>query len=193
MKPVVRNRKGELAGQAETLTTGEMARLSNNTLRTVRFYEEAGILAPIGRTEGGHRVFERHQLERLTLVTDMREAGLSLDEIRKLLETKETARTGGAAAETAIQVLRKHITDLKAKIEVLGRLSQDLEETVHAAEACLGCKDASFPAQCGTCGRVGKTEAQPRAMRVLWSLNGKAQAEQPANGGSTAVNGANRK
>ena len=47
----------------DTLTTGEMARLSKTTLRTVRFYEEAGILAPIGRTEGGHRVFERAQLE----------------------------------------------------------------------------------------------------------------------------------
>lgn len=193
MKPVVRNRKGELAGQAETLTTGEMARLSNNTLRTVRFYEEAGILAPIGRTEGGHRVFERHQLERLTLVTDMREAGLSLDEIRKLLETKETAKTGGAAAEAAIQVIRQHIADLKAKIEVLGRLSQDLEDTVHAAEACLGCKEASFPAQCGTCGRVGKAEDQPRGMRVLWSLNGKGSTEQASDNGAAAVNGVVRK
>lgn len=198
MKPLGRNRK---AGdeEAETLTTGEMARLSNNTLRTVRFYEEAGILAPIGRTEGGHRVFERHQLERLTLVTDMREAGLSLDEIRKLLETKEHARTGGAAAETAIGALRKHITDLKAKMEVLGRLSQDLEQTIQAAEACLGCKDSHFPEHCSDCGRLGKADGQPRGMRVLWSLNEKGArhgAENGVNGTSSngsAANGVARK
>src|SRR5260221_5999883 len=59
-------------------TTGEMARLSNNTLRTVRFYEEAGILRPVGRTEGGHRLFERPELDRLLLVSDLREAGMSL-------------------------------------------------------------------------------------------------------------------
>lgn len=196
MKPLGRNRK---AGdeEAETLTTGEMARLSNNTLRTVRFYEEAGILAPIGRTEGGHRVFERHQLERLTLVTDMREAGLSLDEIRKLLETKEHARTGGAAAETAIVVLRKHIADLKAKMEVLGRLSEDLEQTIHAAEACIGCKDSQFPEHCHDCGRLGKVEGQPRGMRVLWSLSEKGSrhgVENGANGApATATNGVARK
>jgi DNA-binding transcriptional MerR regulator len=187
MKPVARNRKaGDQGSQAETLTTGEMARLSNNTLRTVRFYEEAGILAPIGRTEGGHRVFERHQLERLTLVTDMREAGLSLDEIRKLLETKEHARSGGAAAETAIQVLRKHIADLKAKMEVLGRLSQDLEQTIRAAEACLGCKDSQFPEHCRECGKMGEIDGQPRGMRVLWALNEKGQREPAVNG---AANG----
>ena len=36
-----------------------MARLSMSTLRTVRFYEEEGILRPIARTDGGHRLFER--------------------------------------------------------------------------------------------------------------------------------------
>src|SRR5690348_9179110 len=64
---------------APPLTTGEMARLSNSTLRTVRFYEEEGILRPARRTEGGHRLFERTELDRLMLVTDMRMAGLSLD------------------------------------------------------------------------------------------------------------------
>src|SRR5512135_1014731 len=52
-------------------TTGEMARLSDNTLRTVRFYEEAGIIRPVGRTEGGHRLFERAELDRLLLVSDL--------------------------------------------------------------------------------------------------------------------------
>lgn len=40
------------------LTTGEMARQSSNTLRTVRFYEEEGILRPVRRTDGGHRLFD---------------------------------------------------------------------------------------------------------------------------------------
>src|SRR5258708_38990334 len=75
-------------------TTGEMARLSNNTLRTVRFYEEAGILRPVGRTEGGHRLFERPELDRLRLVSDLREAGMSLEEIRTLLDARDKAPSG---------------------------------------------------------------------------------------------------
>ena len=71
------------------LTTGEMARRSGNTLRTVRFYEEEGILRAVRRTDGGHRLFDEPELERLTLVTDMRSAGLSLDEIKHILEVKQ--------------------------------------------------------------------------------------------------------
>lgn len=156
-----------------TLTTGEMARLSNTTLRTVRFYEEAGILAPIARTEGGHRVFERPQLERLMLVADMREAGLSLEEIRELLETKHKARSGGAAAEAACQILSKHVAELNAKINVLSRLKEDLERTAAATGACNGCEQPDFPDHCDQCGRVAKADAQPRGMRVLWSLSRK--------------------
>ena len=166
----VRTRSDGAATPSATLTTGEMARLSNTTLRTVRFYEEAGILSPIGRTEGGHRVFERDQLERLLLVADMREAGLSLDEIRAVLETRASAHIGGAAATAAIQILKNHIEGLKAKTAVISRLTADLEATVAAAEACLDCHDTTFPDGCKTCGRGVTPEAQPRAMRVLWSL-----------------------
>lgn len=160
-------------GAEGTLTTGEMARLSNTTLRTVRFYEEAGILAPIARTEGGHRVFERPQLERLMLVADMREAGLSLEEIRELLETKRKAHSGGAASEAACQILAKHVGELKAKIAVLTRLKDDLEHTAAATGACNGCEQPDFPDHCDRCGRIAKAEAQPRGMRVLWSLSRK--------------------
>jgi DNA-binding transcriptional MerR regulator len=148
-----------------------MARLSKSTLRTVRFYEEAGILQPVGRTEGGHRVFERRQLERLMLVSDLREAGFSLEEIRELFATKSRAANGGEAAQAATASLRAHIDGLRMKIDVLRRLADDLERTVTTASTCLGCKEADlFPEHCDACGRIGSAEEMPRAMRVLWSL-----------------------
>lgn len=155
----------------DTYTTGEMARLSKNTLRTVRFYEEAGILHPIGRTEGGHRVFEKSQLERLLWITDMREAGMSLEQIRELLEMKQKAASGGDAARKATEVLKTHIEELRSKIEVLTRLSDDLAHTVETAAACLACENAAlFPKQCGECGRLSANGPVPRGMRVLWGV-----------------------
>lgn len=155
----------------DTYTTGEMARLSKNTLRTVRFYEEAGILHPIGRTEGGHRVFEKSQLERLLWITDMREAGMSLEQIRDLLDMKQKAASGGDAARKATEALRVHIEELRSKIDVLARLSDDLAQTIEAANACLACEDATlFPKQCGECGRLNANGPVPRAMRVLWGV-----------------------
>lgn len=157
-------------------TTGEMARLTSNTLRTVRFYEEAGILQPVGRTEGGHRLFERAQLDRLLLVSDMREAGFSLDEIRSLLETKSRASSGAEAASEATLVLKGRMQQLRAKIEVLTRLHEDLAKTVEAAGACLDCESGEFfPDRCGECTRMDPSSQAPRGMRVLWSIQHRPQ------------------
>lgn len=159
-----------------TYTTGEMARLSNTTLRTVRFYEEAGILQPIKRTEGGHRVYDQTQLDRLTWINDMREAGMSLDQIRQLLDTKQKASSGGDAAATASRALETHISELHGKIAVLSRLAADLEQTLAAAKACAACDDATlFPHQCRDCDRLSKSPL-PRGMKVLWGVGDAAGA-----------------
>ena len=170
-----------------TFTTGDMARLSKNTLRTVRFYEEAGILSPLGRTDGGHRVFVRAELDRLLLVTDMREAGFSLELIRDLLETKTRAASGGAAATQAVKSLREHIDNLRLKVDVLNRLATDLEATAASASACLECKDTElFPNRCASCNRISDHENVPRGMRVLWSLSGlDAHAQGPESDRAT--------
>lgn len=179
MKPAPRG-SATKSDDHETFTTGEMARLSDTTLRTVRFYEEAGILQPIGRTEGGHRLFEKSQLDRLMLVSDMREAGLSLEEIRTLLDAKAKASSGSAAAQTAVTLLNEKVAGLRTKIDVLTRLTQDLEQTIKQATQCIDCKEPHlFPNGCSSCTRLG--DDQPRGMRVLWGLNGKK---------SKSVNGA---
>ena len=55
-----------------------MARLSESTLRTVRFYEQEGLIEPERRSACGHRLFSGRELLKLQLALDLREAGLSL-------------------------------------------------------------------------------------------------------------------
>ncbi len=165
-----------LAG--DRYTTGEMARLSNNTLRTVRFYEEAGILTPVGRTDGGHRLFRRCELDRLVLVSQLREAGLSLEEIRVILDAKQTAKSAGDAADTAATLLKACVEGLHKKIAVLTQLTTDLEDTLTCAARCRSCTSPElFPDRCGSCESLRAAEPLPRAMRVVWSVPNPAQEE----------------
>lgn len=166
------------------LTTGEMARCSNNTLRTVRFYEEEGILRPVRRTEGGHRLFDRSELDRLMLVTDLRLSGLSLDEIKHILDVKRGAQNGGEAARKATKVLMLKIEELRGKLEVLSRLRDDLAETSDIMTACVACEDDAFPHGCERCLVMASHASLPRSLRVLWSTKG-------AGGDASNVNGAN--
>jgi DNA-binding transcriptional MerR regulator len=165
--------------ESALLTTGEMARRSNNTLRTVRFYEEEGILHPVRRTEGGHRLFDQHELERLMLVTDLRTAGLSLDEIKQLLELKRRAPTGGDAAKQATEILARRIAELKEKLAVLSRLQEDLSDAAGIMTGCLDCHESTATADCDTCDVLAGKPALPRSLRVMWSAHGNGK---PSNG-----------
>lgn len=162
-------------GEPELLTTGEMARRSNNTLRTVRFYEEEGILRPVKRSDGGHRLFEPSELDRLQLVTDLRALGLSLDDIKAVLELKSSGASASDAAKKALLAVDERIRDLRAKLATLTRLEQDLRATADVLHVCVACNDASFPESCAKCTKLGDTNELPRGMRVLWATCGGGQ------------------
>ncbi len=59
-------------------SSGDLARATGNTVRTIRFYEEEGLLMPAVVSGGGHRRYTEDDLERLRLIGDLREIGLSL-------------------------------------------------------------------------------------------------------------------
>ena len=79
----------------KTLRIGELAELAGTTPRTIRYYEEIGLLgAPEDRAQGKHRVYTQADLDRVTEILRLRDLlGLSLDELSQLLEA-ETARAG---------------------------------------------------------------------------------------------------
>lgn len=156
------------------LTTGDMARLSRNTLRTVRFYEQEGLLEPEDRSEGGHRLFPARELRKLLLVSDLRAAGLTLDEIRDLLAVKIEQRTGAAASRAVIARLDEQVKMLSSRVDVLQRLAKDLAGArKHLSECeCAKCHNPrAFPGNCQSCDNVRKHGSVPDALSVLWRID----------------------
>ena len=77
-------------------SSGDLARATGNTVRTIRFYEEQGLLRPAVVSEGGHRRYTEEDLERLRLIADLRELGVPLSEIRTVLDLRSGCNTGAA-------------------------------------------------------------------------------------------------
>jgi DNA-binding transcriptional MerR regulator len=151
------------------LTTGDMARLSGNTLRTVRFYEEAGILQPDRRSAGGHRLFSQRQLDRLRFISDMRLAGLSLEQIRELLDLKPGSQTGLEAAERLEEALEGQIDRLQERIKQYSRLQRELKRVHRLLRDCRRCTDADWqPYRCEDCDLWPQKSKLPQSLRVLW-------------------------
>jgi len=160
--------RGGRADEPRVLTTGEMARLADSTLRTVRFYEEAGLLTPEARSEGGHRMFAHAELLKLRLILDLREAGLSLNDIRALFALKSTCSTADEATGRMSRILEGQITDMQQKITKLRRLREELASTIAIIAECRSCERARFPLRCSGCEVLSRTDL-PRAVKLLWS------------------------
>ncbi len=151
------------------LTTGDMARLSDSTLRTVRFYEQEGLIHPKTRSGGGRRLFTRSELAKLQLALDLREAGLSIQDIRELFELKTRFASPDEAASEITAILSRQIHAMREKIAKLRKLREELASMVSVISECQSCDDAAhFPVGCGSCEVLGQPEL-PRAVRVLWS------------------------
>lgn len=151
----------------DLLTTGDMARLAGSTCRTVRFYEEAGILRPAARSDGGHRLFPSAELRRFRLVLDFREAGLSLNHIRSIFELKDNHCNAKAASSAMCHFLHGQVAEMNNKIQVLQRLEQELRGMIETLASCKVCEAPDFPRQCDRCSVTHHPDL-PRAMKVLW-------------------------
>jgi DNA-binding transcriptional MerR regulator len=153
------------------LTTGEMARQSGSTPRTVRFYEEAGLIRPASRSAGGHRLFPRAALARLQLVIELRAADFSLEDIRDLLDTKLKRKTGREAAGVILEHLDARAAQIRTRIALLRDLLAELvatREVLHGCTACGG--HPNYPECCNDCERLAALEQIPGAAGVLWHL-----------------------
>ena len=75
---------------AVTMHIGELAEKTGLSLRTIRHYDEVGLLKPSGRTDGGFRLYTQHDLNRLMLIRRMKPLGFPLEEMTDLLRLIDT-------------------------------------------------------------------------------------------------------
>lgn len=78
--------------QDRTYSIGEAAALIGSTVKTVRYYDEIGLLKPTSYTEGGHRLYTPEDIWRLELITTLRYLDCGIDEISPIISGRHTGR-----------------------------------------------------------------------------------------------------
>lgn len=69
-------------------TIGELAKKLNITTRTIRYYDQKGLVKPSRVSESGYRLYSAKQVKQLKLIIFLKELGFSLKDIQKILEDK---------------------------------------------------------------------------------------------------------
>jgi MerR family copper efflux transcriptional regulator len=78
---------------------GDVAELTGLSLRTIRHYEEVGVVVPSGRSPGGFRLYTQHEVDKLRQVMGMKPLGFTLEEISDVLDLLAVAETDQATDE----------------------------------------------------------------------------------------------
>ena len=111
---------------------GELARRTETLVETIRFYEQAGVLACPPRTASGYRSYGDADLQRLTFIRRCRDLGFSLDEVRGMLKLADQA--DGSCASVC-DIAATHLDEVRQKLARLRRLERSL---VRLKNSCGG-------------------------------------------------------
>ena len=113
---------------------GELAKLSNTSAKTIRFYENAGLLPPPARTASGYRDYGPEVVDRLRFIHRGQAAGLTLQKVRQILAIHDR---GEVPCGHVQQVLHTRLDQVRAQIAELvaleGHLQTLLDHAAHAA------------------------------------------------------------
>jgi MerR family transcriptional regulator, copper efflux regulator len=122
-------RKSETTQVEDELSIGELAELTSVSTRTIRYYEELGILPTPPRTPGGTRRYPREYVFYVEGAKTLKQLGFGLEEIAEL---GRFALTGTSASKRTQAILQEKLADLEHRIRVLTRLHEIVAEATSA-------------------------------------------------------------
>lgn len=125
---------------------GELAKLTDTNVETVRYYEREGLLPKTNRTEGNYRIYTNTHFERLAFIRHCRSLDMTLEEIRTLLRFRESP---SEICDEVNQLLDAHIEQVARRIGELKRLQRDLRKLRSR------CRENQIAAACGILNGLG--------------------------------------
>jgi DNA-binding transcriptional MerR regulator len=112
----------------EFISIGELTKKLEMSQRTIRYYEEIGLLNSIKRMEGGRRVYTDADLRRLKLIKRLKIMGLTLSEMQELEAIWTIEKSNEKVLKRLLELLENHLKRLKDRIADLDILRNEIIE-----------------------------------------------------------------
>jgi MerR family transcriptional regulator, copper efflux regulator len=113
------------------MNIGEAAKASGVSAKAIRYYETAGLIERVGRSEGGYRVYTEADIRVLRFIHRARDLGFSIDRIRRLLDLWQDK---GRASADVKRLSLEHVCEIDAKIEALIAVRDAVQALAAACE-----------------------------------------------------------
>jgi len=110
-----------------SLRIGEVAQATGVSAKTIRYYEDVGVLPPAQRAENGYRLYSAEDVQRLRFIRNARRLDFSLDDLREVVALRDR---GEAPCNYVAHLLQQKATEIEEQIQQLQALQQDLQQLV---------------------------------------------------------------
>lgn len=147
----------------ELLQIGAFSKMADTSLRTLRYYEELGLIRPTRRSEGKFRYYAKDQVKRVASIKRLQSLGLSLEEIQEIMVPAPSDVSG--AVERLRDGLDKQIALVTTRLESLQAELGELRQARTKLEECGPCPHEIGSSACDACALQS-----PLAVAVLRSL-----------------------
>ena len=113
--------------QESLMQIGALAKELGITTRTIRYYEEIGLMGPSKRSSGGTRSYNRDDILRIKFILKLKELGITLKEMLNLADTFDThSQNFDTITPQVVEILDLHIGKVDDKIARLASLRSDI-------------------------------------------------------------------
>lgn len=112
---------------ASHLTIAEVARRTGLTVHTLRYYEQAGLIAPVARAPGGQRRYAASDLEWIGFLLRLRETRMPIGQMQAFARLRGE---GGATVEARRALLEQHLVQVQASLSAMQQAAQVLQTKI---------------------------------------------------------------
>jgi MerR family Zn(II)-responsive transcriptional regulator of zntA len=125
----------------ELLKVSEIAREAGVTLRTIRYYDELGLITPACRTDSNYRLYDKSSIRAIKLINNLKSLGFTLEEIKELFESSSAEeKTYMATIKRTRDILLAEKKKVEEQLKSLKKLSNDIENSLETIEKCFDCR-----------------------------------------------------
>lgn len=140
---------------------GDLAAKAGVTPRTIRYYEELGIVEPEERSTGGFRLYSEAQLRRLQIVQSLKELGFGLEHIRAFFNLKDRSESGGGLARVLVEHLSEQERRIDERIRQYSRMKEQNRRAIEMLRGCFCCTVKVVERDCHRCAVYRKHDEVP--------------------------------
>ena len=145
---------------------GELAQRLGTTERTLRFYEEEGLVHP-ARSGKGTRSYSEADAQRLEAILTLTQLDFPLQTLKELAGIRRASRSGDEASHKVHAQLEIMGELLKQQIQTMRKVQKDLQKAQQLVTACFGCKRKANLKNCTPC-EFSRGVTNTNVMRVVW-------------------------